>query len=218
MTAIASPAGATDEHARPAPPAMRKAADKVTARRNELAVAALVTLAQRGYANTSLRDVAQNSQYSHGVLHYYFADKTDLISHCVRVYKDGCIRRYEQVTEQATSAEHLIELFLDALQATLVEDTGEQRLWYDMRAESLFEPAFREAVAEIDTKIQGMLWRILTSYAAHSGAELVVDEQTAYAVFDGVFQRAVQDYVAGHGDARPALVERVRVLVPRMVA
>jgi AcrR family transcriptional regulator len=48
--------------------------DKFAARRNELAEAALKTLAERGYAQTGLRDIAQNSEFSHGVLHYYFAD------------------------------------------------------------------------------------------------------------------------------------------------
>ena len=50
--------------------------DKFAERRAQLAAAALQTLAEQGYARTSLRDIAQNSEFSHGVLHYYFSDKT----------------------------------------------------------------------------------------------------------------------------------------------
>src|ERR1700746_433689 len=58
--------------------------EKFNARRLELAEAALETLGELGYARTSLREIAQKSPFSHGVFHYYFSDKTDLICCCVR--------------------------------------------------------------------------------------------------------------------------------------
>lgn len=193
------------------------APDKAAARRDELAAAALRTLAERGYAHTSLRDVAQNSEFSHGVVHYYFADKTDLIMHCVQLYKRQCVRRYDVVTDQADTADGLAEAFVSALLVTLREDTGEQRLWYDMRAQSLFEPVFRDAVAAIDAELRDMVWRILTRYAELTGHSPLLDADTAYAMFDGVFQRAVQAHVGGDETAADALGERVRLLLPRMV-
>ncbi len=69
----------------------RRQVDKFAERRDQLAAAALQTLAELGYANTSLRDIAQNSDFSHGVLHYYFADKFELITYCVRQYKAECV-------------------------------------------------------------------------------------------------------------------------------
>ena len=67
--------------------------DKFEERRRELADAALQTLSELGYARTSLREIAQNSAFSHGVLHYYFRDKVDLIIYCVRQYKAVCVQR-----------------------------------------------------------------------------------------------------------------------------
>ncbi len=43
-----------------------RARDKFQAKRRELATATLHTLAELGYARTSLREIAQNSEYSHG--------------------------------------------------------------------------------------------------------------------------------------------------------
>ena len=42
----------------------RRQVDKFGERRDQLAAAALATLAEQGYANTSLRDIAQHSQFS----------------------------------------------------------------------------------------------------------------------------------------------------------
>lgn len=193
------------------------AGDKVAARRDELATAALHTLAERGYANTSLREIAQNSQFSHGVLHYYFADKTELIIHCVRLYKARCVRRYDDVSVLATSSDDVVRRFLDALLVTLHEDSREQRLWYDLRAQSLFEPAFRPDVAAIDAALRDMVWRILSRYAALSEATLIVDPETAYALFDGVFSRAVQAWLGGAEGVEAVLEQRVRLLMPRLV-
>src|SRR6185503_10037661 len=56
----------------------RSRVDKFEARRAELADATLATLGELGYARTSLREIAQKTEFSHGVLHYYFRDKNEL--------------------------------------------------------------------------------------------------------------------------------------------
>ena len=117
--------------------------EKFNARRIELAEAALETLGELGFARTSLREIAQNSEFSHGVLHYYFADKTDLITHCVREYKAVCVTRYDEVVATATTAQELAAGFLDKLAETLTGEADLHRLWYDLRNQSMFEPAFR---------------------------------------------------------------------------
>jgi AcrR family transcriptional regulator len=62
----------------------RRQVDKFAQRRAQLAASALQTLSELGYARTSMREIAQNSEFSHGVLHYYFRDKVELITFCVR--------------------------------------------------------------------------------------------------------------------------------------
>ena len=79
----------------------RRQVDKFAERRAQLADAALQTLAELGYARTSLREIAQNSQFSHGVLHYYFSDKEDLLTHCVRQYEAACVTRYDEIVAAA---------------------------------------------------------------------------------------------------------------------
>jgi AcrR family transcriptional regulator len=192
-------------------------AGKVASRRDELATAALRTLAERGYANTSLREIAQHSEFSHGVLHYYFADKTDLITHCVKLYKRRCVRRYDDVGTRASGPADLVERFLAALLVTLREDSHEQRLWYDLRVQSLFEASFRSEVAEIDAALRDMVWRILVRYGELAKQPLLVDAATAYALFDGVFSHAVQRYLAGAEGVEEQLGEQVRALMPRLV-
>ena len=93
----------------------RRQVDKFAERRAQLAAAALQTLAEQGYARTSLRDIAQNSDFSHGVLHYYFSDKFELITYCVRQYKAECVQRYDSIVASAGSAAELKRGFAAAM-------------------------------------------------------------------------------------------------------
>jgi hypothetical protein len=61
-----------------AAPPTRSREEKYDERRNQLAESALATLGELGYARTSLREIAQNAEFSHGVVHYYFANKKQL--------------------------------------------------------------------------------------------------------------------------------------------
>src|ERR1700745_3882452 len=120
----------------------RPRVDKFSARRIELAEAALAPLAELGYARPSLREIAQKSEFTHGVLHYYFSDKIDLICCCVRHYKAKCVTRYDQITSAAQSRDELMKGFLEKLGETVRDEARMHRLWYDLRSQSLFEEAF----------------------------------------------------------------------------
>jgi AcrR family transcriptional regulator len=191
----------------------RRQVDKFAERRAQLAGAALQTLAELGYARTSLREIAQNSQFSHGVLHYYFSDKEDLITHCVRQYEAACVTRYDEIVASARSAGELKDEFSAAMAQTLQTDAPMHRLWYDLRNQSLFEDSFRADVLEIDQRREEMIWRVISRYAEFAGITVALSPSAAYAVLDGLFQQALLHQLAGRQDAAPGLRANViRVL------
>ena len=195
----------------------RRQVDKFAERRDQLAAAALQTLAERGYANTSLRDIAQNSEFSHGVLHYYFADKFELITYCVRQYKAECVTRYDSIVATAVEADQLRRGFGAAMAATLVEDAALHRLWYDLRNQSLFDEKFRADVGDIDQSLERMIWRIVAKFGELSQTPLAVTPALAYALLDGVFQHALLRHLGGDATAAAALDENVRQVLPTLL-
>ena len=196
----------------------RRQVDKFAERRDQLAAAALQTLAELGYANTSLRDIAQNSDFSHGVLHYYFADKFELITYCVRRYKAECVKRYDSIVATATTADELRTGFGAAMAGTLRDDASMHRLWYDLRNQSLFEEKFRADVKEIDQSLERMIWRIVGRYAELAGKLPAVTPDVAYALADGVFQHALLAHLSGDAAAVTDLDEHVRQVLPALLA
>lgn len=188
----------------------RPPADKYSERRAELVDAALQTLAELGYARTSLREIAQKSRFSHGVIHYYFSDKVDLIAYCVRVYKAKCVLRYDQIVLEASTYDELEEKFAAGLAQTAKDDALLHRLWYDLRSQALFEDTFRTDVKEIDKSLEDMVWRVMTKAFALKSIQPSISPQVAYAALDGLFQTALLRSLANDPLALTELQTRVR--------
>ncbi|GAA3528198.1 TetR/AcrR family transcriptional regulator [Amycolatopsis ultiminotia] len=195
----------------------RTRVDKFAARQRELAAAALVALADLGYARTSLRTIAEHTEFSHGLLHYYFADKVDLITCSVQQYKAACVQRYESGIGTAATAQEFAASCADGLATALAEAPTMHRLWYDLRTQSLFEKAFRDDVAEIDDSLQAMIWRNVRTYADLAGTRPTCCPADAYALFDGLFQQALLRHLTGSNTALDDLRRGIRELFPRLI-
>lgn len=192
----------------------RAKVDRFAARQAELANAALATLAELGYARTSLREIAENTEFSHGVLRYYFDDKLDLIIQCIQQYKAVCVRRYDVTIETATSQEALFEGFLEQLSTTLQTETHLHRLWYDLRSQALFEEALMVDIQSIDSDLEQMVWQVFARYAELGGSTPKLSSKALYAVFDGLFQDALAKVISGDTNAVSQLEAELRGLAP----
>jgi TetR/AcrR family transcriptional repressor of bet genes len=188
--------------------------DRYDERRAELAESALATLAELGFARTSLREIASRSKFSHGVVHYYFRDKVELITHCVRVYKATCVTRYDTLVAESRTAEELRERFAERLAETLVEDAPMHRLWYDLRTQAMFDGDFRDDVMAIENSLEAMIWHVVARYCELAGCEPAFDSHTAYALLDGPFEKALLGHLLGDADAVPGLVVTARRMLP----
>ncbi|PKH37527.1 transcriptional regulator, TetR family [Nocardioides alpinus] len=196
-------------------------ASKHDTRRDQLAESALTTLGQLGYAKTSLREIARHSPFTHGVVHYYFSDKEELITYCVRYYKRTCVTRYDEIVATSTSAAELQSRFAAKLAGTIRDEGPMHQLWYDLRNQSMFEPGLREVVLEIDGQLEAMIWRVLTRYAELAGRELALDSSTGYGMLDGLFAQTLLAWATGPAAARDdvlaVLTARVDALMPSLL-
>ncbi|MCH1868545.1 TetR/AcrR family transcriptional regulator [Nocardioides sp. CFH 31398] len=196
----------------------RTPAEKHEERRRALAESALTTLGELGYARASLREIAANSAFSHGVVHYYFTDKLDLIVTCVRQYKATCVHRYDGVVDEATTPDGLARAFASALVRSVVDEAPMHRLWYDLRAQAMFTDELREAVLAIDATLEEMVWRVVERYADLAGAAPVVGPAAAYGLLDGLFQQALLGHLTARPGALAPLEGEVVRLLPTLVA
>jgi len=174
------------------PTKLKARAERKTAKRDakkrQIAGSAISALKELGYANTSLRDIASNSDLSLGMLHYYFEDRAELIIYCVEIYKEEFVRKFTQALDTADNRDQVIEAFADALVTSIIDDDMTHRLWYDIRNQSMFDASFRPVVAEIEKALVGIV------QLAFEKAQLSAPEQIElhYALLDGAFRYIMQ--------------------------
>jgi len=164
--------------------------------RNELASHAIVALSELGYARTGLRDIATVSGRSVGALTYYFDDKIDLISYCVRLYKEQFVRQIDLAINRHNSSTEVMEAVTSAFAWAIEHNAHKHRLWYDIRSQALFEEAFRPVVREIEDNLIAMVVRFLTQLGRP-----VEHGQTAYFLLDGLFRVHLQSALEGNARA-----------------
>lgn len=177
-------------------------------RKRELAEHAIAALGSLGYARTTLRDIASRSGVSLGVLHYYFEDKIDLISYCVRIYKDTFVATLDAIMAADLPSEAVAAGLIDGLVATVADHANTHRLWYDIRSQALFDEAFRPVVAEIEGALIALVERLLGRLRIEGESPT-----SAYLRLDAVFRHHLQRHLFGDGEAlgdfRAALGEQL---------
>ena len=193
-------------------------ADKFDARRDELAESALETLGDLGYARTTLRQIASKSAFSHGVVHYYFQDKLELVIYSVRYYKARCVTRYDSVVADSTTADGLLDAFAARLAETIREEAPMHRLWYDLRTQSMFDDQLRDAVTVIDKTLEEMIWRVVSRYAELAGRPADSSPRSLTACSTGCSSRRFWPTSAGTPRCSTALAGQVRAVMPLMLA
>ena len=187
----------------------RKAA-RGAEKKRELALHALSSLAELGYARTNLRDVAQRSGVSLGVIHYYFDRKTELIACGIALYKEGFVRKVMGAIDASATPQALAAALAGLMELTVAQDARQHRLWYDVRAQAQFEPAFQPCVQEVEQALQGIFDALFARLAALGVAVPDADPQRLYIILDGWFRHFLQQHLAG--DTRAAGALRAQVL------
>ena len=194
--------------------AERARVNKFDVRRRELAEAALVAIAEHGFAKTGLRDISARTELSTGILHYYFEGKDDLIAQAIWQYKSECARRYDPIVETSQTAEELVARFGVEISATLSEESDMHRLWYDLRNQALFDDGFRDTIVAIDELLTEMVWAVVKRHAELLGRSVTIDRDTTYALFDGIFLNCLIGYMRGD----LAALEQIRTRSANLLA
>ena len=188
----------------------QRSAAKLEERRAELALSALSTVARRGFANTSLRDIANDSPYSHGVLHYYFADKWELIAHCLTMFNEHRSGFLAELGHADLTAEEFRAATARTVADGVRDNISGYVVWYDLRSQPGIDESVAETIRRIDQERRFGAQYATTRHAELAEAQLVYSADTSYALSDGLIRHGVRRHVAGDPDALTWLEREVQ--------
>lgn len=105
---------------------MRRTKEEAAITREQLLKKALIVFSKKGYASTTLEDIAQEAKVTRGAIYHHFGGKAELYNTLIREYSDrGSQIMGQAVSEGGTLFEILRRVFVRQLQ--VVEDDREMR-------------------------------------------------------------------------------------------
>lgn len=160
--------------------------------RKQLIDAAYQVLASVGYEAASIKEIAKQAGVSPGLVHYYFANKEELLSAVVHEATDDYCARMEQI-RQAVPHENLTDTMLAELMERVKTHADWYRLRYELFVLGLRNDTIRSGIQEMLQKgREGISESIMTmAKSPLSNADLMA--AVALSCFDGLAMQALID-------------------------
>jgi len=123
-------------------------------RREQLLLAAIDVIVERGYADTRITDVAERAGTSPALVIYYFKTRDALLTEALRYSEDAWYATgVKRLTEIRTAAGQLTEMIaMTCLPGNDPGERGEWRLWLDLWALSPRSPGVASVRHEFDER------------------------------------------------------------------
>ena len=101
-------------------------------RRGEIVWALYQCLAEQGHEKVTIKTIAARAGLPHGVIHYYFKSKEDIISDLAQAVVDRYSRRLEALLVSAESDQEEVSLALDFAVNELIFNRSLNRVFFNL--------------------------------------------------------------------------------------
>lgn len=175
-------------------------------RRDQMLAAAAQLIAERGFSDTRIADVAARVGASPALVIYYFGTKDSLLTEALRFSERAFYVNVESLLAETTS----LTARLDTLATWVLPDKGEVPedwgLWFDLWAQAFRHPEVKKDRAALDEQWRDLITRVVQA-GVDDGEIAAVDvahfAQVWTALLDGlVVQVALDDPVVDGERAR----------------
>jgi AcrR family transcriptional regulator len=179
-------------------------------RRDQMLAAASTLIAERGFSDTRIADVAKRVGASPALVIYYFGTKDSLLTEALRWSERSFYAAAEEMLESTEKLRDRLEILVEwNIVADKQQDiAGDWGLWFDLWAQAFRHPEVKKDRAELDAQWRALIARIVQEGIDRGEIEQVDVQEFAImwgSLLDGlVVQVSLDDPVV-----RPALARRI---------
>ncbi len=128
-------------------PRPRRTYKKSETSRRQVLDAAIRALAERGYARTSVSDIAEAAGMSKGAVHYHFESKDDLIAQVLVRCAEAMRERVREAWEAPGEPHERIRRALREMRVSRKQVSAELRVLADLMAQGIYDPKLRKSLS-----------------------------------------------------------------------
>jgi len=169
------------------------------ARRDQMLLAAAHLIAERGFSDTRIADVAERVGASPALVIYYFGTKDSLLTEALRWSERSFYAAVEEMLQETPSLRARIENLVEACLPESKDVPDDWGLWFDLWAQAFRHPEVKKDRAQLDEQWRALIARVVE--AGIAGNEIAQVDVQAFtvmwaALLDGlVVQVALEDPV-----------------------
>ena len=138
--------------------------------------AASRAVARKGYAQVSLRDVAEGAGVPKSLLHYYFKDKNQLMESLLRFLNRRYVKIIERVARLPLSTSEKLERGFEEFQKFTAREPKWMLIILDLLVQAVHRPESKKEAYSLYEEVTGIIVGVLKKEKDAGGARGEVDE------------------------------------------
>lgn len=119
--------------------------------------AAYECISAKGYANVSLREIAEKAGVVLSQLNYYYGNKEGLFKEVIKLMMEKYLIEVEHCLEKGETAKEKIKNLIKFFKEMLKYNPGLFRLLYDFTGLALWSPPFRDLLQKLFKDLSGII-------------------------------------------------------------
>lgn len=155
------------------------------------------SVARRGAAGSTFEHVAREAGVSRGLLHYYFGTKERLLVEVVRRDADMRVARLDEMLEQATSVDDVLDGLVASLTDMIDNDPGFFLLLYELFSAGRRNPDIQHEVGQLFERTRSHVAEVLRAKEKEGVISLRFDAEAVvsylFALADGLALQVLSD-------------------------
>lgn len=159
----------------------------------KILIAAFECISSKGYANVSLRDIADDAGVVLSQLNYYYKNKEGLLIEVIKMMKEKYLLEVEDHLKNGTTPTEKISNLIKYYQQVLEENPKLFRLLYDFTSMALWSPTFNNILCSLFEDISNLIEKyVLNSIPIKSNLRGYTPKNISRMLFGAMYGTAIQ--------------------------
>jgi len=159
----------------------------------KILLAAFECISSKGYANVSLRDIADEAGVVLSQLNYYYKNKEGLLTEVIKMMIQKYLQEVEDHVRDGTTPKEKISNLITYFQEMLEENPKLFRLLYDFTSMALWSSIFSDMLRNLFEDISNLIEKyVLNNIPVKSNLRGYTPKSIARMLFGAMFGTAIQ--------------------------
>ncbi|HEY8363507.1 MAG TPA: TetR/AcrR family transcriptional regulator [Tissierellaceae bacterium] len=166
----------------------------------KILLAASECISTRGYANVSMRDIANEAGVVLSQINYYFNNKEGLFKEVIKMVVDKYKHEIEEILKAENSPKERIKLLITHFKKTLKNNPKFIKLLYEFTELALWSPAFSDLLRNLYKELSEIIEKYILNNLQFKNKKEISTKSISRLIIGSLFGTGIQVLLENDGD------------------